>query len=141
MLWLTLSADVYSRQLTSVNTRLWVRKINWLMLLQKQLGFYSCFKNEVLGKCFSHINNIHIPTDVSLFLKYYSILHKGLPCWLSAKESTCQCRRLMWVWSLGLRGSTGEGNGNALQYSCLGNPMDRAWKVTVYGVIRQSDMI
>ena len=25
----------------------------------------------------------------------------------------------------GLRSSLGEGNGNALQYSCLGNPMDR----------------
>ena len=31
--------------------------------------------------------------------------------------------------------SPGEGNGNPLQYSCLGNPMDRgAWKATVYGV-------
>ena len=28
----------------------------------------------------------------------------------------------------------GEGNGNPLQYSCLGNPMDRgAWQVTVHG--------
>ena len=28
----------------------------------------------------------------------------------------------------GSRGSPGEGNGNPLQYSCLGNPMDRgAW--------------
>ena len=31
----------------------------------------------------------------------------------------------------------GEGNGNPLQYSCLGNPMDRgAWQVTVHGVTR-----
>ena len=29
----------------------------------------------------------------------------------------------------------GEGNGNPLQYSCLGNPMDgEAWWATVYGV-------
>ena len=29
----------------------------------------------------------------------------------------------------------GEGDGNSLQYSCLGNPMDRgAWRVTVHGV-------
>ena len=29
----------------------------------------------------------------------------------------------------------GEGNGNPLQYSCLGNPMDRgAWRATVHGV-------
>ena len=27
------------------------------------------------------------------------------------------------------------GNGNPLQYSCLGNPMDKgAWRVTVHGV-------
>ena len=31
--------------------------------------------------------------------------------------------------------SPGEGNGNPLQYSCLGHPMDRgAWQATVYGV-------
>ena len=29
----------------------------------------------------------------------------------------------------------GEENGNPLQYSCLGNPMDRgAWQATAYGV-------
>ena len=29
----------------------------------------------------------------------------------------------------------GEGNGNPLQYSCLGNPMDReVWQATVHGV-------
>ena len=34
----------------------------------------------------------------------------------------------------GLGRSSGEGNGNPLQYSCLENPMDRgAWKVTVQG--------
>ena len=31
----------------------------------------------------------------------------------------------------------GEGNGNPLWYSCLGNHMDRgAWKVTAHGVSR-----
>ena len=38
----------------------------------------------------------------------------------------------------GLERSTGEGNGNPLQYSCLGNPMDReAWWATVYGVAKK----
>ena len=33
--------------------------------------------------------------------------------------------------------SSGEGNGNPLQYSCLENPMDGgAWPVTVQGVER-----
>ena len=31
--------------------------------------------------------------------------------------------------------TTGEGNGNPLQYSCLGNPMDKeAWWATIHGV-------
>ena len=31
--------------------------------------------------------------------------------------------------------SPGEGNGNPLQYSCLGNSMDRgAWQAMVYGL-------
>ena len=31
--------------------------------------------------------------------------------------------------------SPGEGNGNPLQYSCLGNPIDRgAWQATVHRV-------
>ena len=35
----------------------------------------------------------------------------------------------------GSRRSPGEGNGNALQYSCLENPMDRvAWQATVHEV-------
>ena len=35
----------------------------------------------------------------------------------------------------GLGRSPGEGNGNSLQYSCLGNPMDRGVRlVTIHGV-------
>ena len=37
--------------------------------------------------------------------------------------------------------SPGEGNGNPLEYSCLGNPMDRgAWKATVHAVAKELDM-
>ena len=35
----------------------------------------------------------------------------------------------------GLGGSPGEGNGNPLQYSCLGNP----WQAAVHGVEEESD--
>ena len=41
----------------------------------------------------------------------------------------------------GLGNCPGRGNGNPLQYSCLGNPMDRgAWQATIHGVIKESDM-
>ena len=55
------------------------------------------------------------------------------PRWLSGKESAYQCRRYGFnPWS---GRSPGEGNGNPLQYSCLGNPMDRrARQATVPGV-------
>ena len=37
----------------------------------------------------------------------------------------------------GLGRSSGEGNGNPVQCSCLENPMDRgAWWATVHGVIK-----
>ena len=37
--------------------------------------------------------------------------------------------------------SPGAGNGSPLQYSCLGNPVDReAWRVTVHGVAKELDM-
>ena len=40
----------------------------------------------------------------------------------------------------GLGRSPRDGNGNPLQYSCLGNPVDRgAWWATVHGVAKESD--
>ena len=36
--------------------------------------------------------------------------------------------------------SPGEGNGNPLRYSCLGNPTDReAWWATAHGLAKESD--
>ena len=37
------------------------------------------------------------------------------------------------------RRSPGGGNGNPLQYSCLGNPVDRgAWRATIHRVTKES---
>jgi len=42
----------------------------------------------------------------------------------------------------GLGRSPGGGNGNPLQYSCLGNPMDRgAWSITVHGVSKSGTQL
>ena len=43
------------------------------------------------------------------------------------------------VGSQGWEDSPGEGNGNPLQYSCLGNPIDRGemW-VIVHGIIKRA---
>ena len=62
----------------------------------------------------------------------------GLPWWFSGKESACNAGDTDLIPGLGR--SPGEGNGNPLQYSCLGNTMSRrAWGATVYGVAKESD--
>ena len=75
--------------------------------------------------------NILIKTTV-----YHSL---GLPRSLSSKESDCNAGDATGDASLipGSGRSPGEGSGNPLQYSCLGNPMDRGtlWP-TVYGTTR-----
>ena len=54
------------------------------------------------------------------------------------KESTCPARDTGSVFELGR--SLGKGNGNPLQYSCLGSPMDRgAWQTTVDRVTKELD--
>ena len=50
----------------------------------------------------------------------------GLPRWLSGKEPACHAGDMGLIPGLGK--SPGEGNGNPLQYSCLGNLIDKgAW--------------
>ena len=55
--------------------------------------------------------------------------------WLSGKEFTCSVGDAGLIPGLGT--SSVEGNGNALQSSCLGNPKDRGtWWATVSGVTK-----
>ena len=59
----------------------------------------------------------------------------GLPWWLRWQKICLQCRRPGLIPGSGR--SSGEGNGNPLQYSCVENPMDReAWWATVHGVAK-----
>ena len=61
----------------------------------------------------------------------------GLSQVLTGTESTCQAGDSGLIPGPGR--SPGEGNGNPLQYSCMGNPMDReAWQATVYSVTKKS---
>ena len=57
---------------------------------------------------------------------------QGLPYSADGKETACNAGDLGSIPGSGR--SPGEGNGNALQYSCLGTPMDReAWWDQVHG--------
>ena len=59
----------------------------------------------------------------------------GFPGGSDGKESTCNAGDLGLIPGSGK--SPKEGNGYPLQYSCLGNPMDRgAWWVAVHGVAK-----
>ena len=58
-----------------------------------------------------------------------------LPGGSIGKESACSVGALGSIPGLGR--STGEGNGNPLQHSCLGNPTDKeVWQATVQEVSR-----
>ena len=57
----------------------------------------------------------------------------GFPGGLVSKHSAYNARDLDSIPQVGR--SSGEGNGNPLNYFCLGNPMDRgACQTTVHGV-------
>ena len=87
----------------------------------------------------------HLPPSHSLASYSASLLflahmycNLGFPRWLFGKESACNVGDLGSIPGSGR--SLGEGNGNPLQYSCLGNPMDRgAWWATLWGC-KESDM-
>ena len=59
----------------------------------------------------------------------------GFPGGSDGKASACNAGDLGSIPELGK--SPGERNGNPLQYSCLGNPMDRGtWWATAHGVTK-----
>ena len=63
----------------------------------------------------------------------------GLPWWLSGKEPFVHLGDVGSVPGSGR--CPGEGNSNLLQYSCLGNHMDRGvWQAIVHGVTKELDM-
>ena len=64
---------------------------------------------------------------------YQWLQRDDFPSSSEGKASTCNAEDLGSIPGSGR--SSGDGNGNPLQYSCLENPMDRgAWWATVHGV-------
>ena len=86
----------------------------------------SCIGREILYHCTTWEALTSILTEI----KYHVVL-TGLPWWCSGKESACSAgdQALIPEWGR----SSGEGNGNLLQYSCLENLKDRrVWQATVH---------
>ena len=72
---------------------------------------------------------VNIPYNIMLYIML------GLPCSSTSKEPTCDAGDQDSIPGLG--SSSGEGNGNPFQYSCLENPIDReTWQATVCGVTK-----
>ena len=62
-------------------------------------------------------------------------VREGFPSSSDGKASACNAGDLGLIPGLGR--SSGEGNGNPVQYSCLENFMGRgAWQATVHGVAK-----
>ena len=63
----------------------------------------------------------------------YEVYTPGFPYSSNCKETACEAGDQGLISGLG--SSSGEGNGNPLQYSCLENSIDReAWLAIVCGV-------
>ena len=66
---------------------------------------------------------------------WFFIWTMGFPVGSDGKESACNAGDPGLIPGSGR--SSGEGTGSPLQYSCLGNPMDRgAWWAAVHGVTK-----
>ena len=64
----------------------------------------------------------------------------GFPGSSDGKESACSAGDLGLIPELGR--FPGEGDGNPLQYSCLGNSTDRgAWRAAVHGVAKSQTQL
>ena len=72
---------------------------------------------------------------IKVYLIYSVVLFWGFLCSSDSKESACKAGDQGSIPGSGR--SPGEENGNPLQYSCSGNPMDRgAWWATAHGVAK-----
>ena len=82
-------------------------------------------------------------TDIWRGVRYWMWTPAGLLQSLTGKESTCNVGDTGDVGLIpGLARSPGGAYGNPLQYSCLGNPVDRgAWRATVHGVAKNSTQL
>ena len=64
-------------------------------------------------------------------------MYMGFPRCLRVKKTASNAGDAGFISGLGR--SSGEGNGNPLQYSCLGNPVDRGtWWATVHAIVEMN---
>ena len=125
----------------------WVRKIPWkrkwqptpVLLPERPHGWRSLVGYSPWGrKELDMAERLHFHFSQKQAYRLSPSPPTGLSGCLNGKESTCHAGDAGDQSSIpGSGRSPGEGNGNSLQYSCLGNPTDRgAWQATVLGVTK-----
>ena len=96
----------------------------------------SCLLPIFLLDYFSLLKVLYISWTHIIYSSYVLKMYSefvDFPGGSDGKESACRAGDPGWI--LGLGRSPGEGNSNPLQYSCLGNLMDRsAWQATALRV-------
>ena len=100
----------------------------------------SCVMNLFLAAPDVSLLPLCLLLDVLSGLEVKILYCTLLPRWLSGKESAWQAGDTGLI--IGMGRSPGDINGNTLQYSCLGNPMDKgAWWATVHGVAKSQTQL
>ena len=96
------------------------------------MGYSSYGSKEsdtIVTNTFIYIYIYILFKKIFIFNKVYHRILKTVPCAIK-KDLIVSASLLILGWAI----SPGEENGYPLQYSCLGNPMDRgAWRATVHG--------
>ena len=128
------------KRLYSTWSHPWQRSSSWCCLLPLWSSVPFRFSCSLTAGCLLQMG---VPLRLDNLLSFpgtvlWPSLRSRSDRWLDSsvgREAASQCRRRRSPSSSGR--SPGGGNGNPLQYSCLGNPMDRgAWWATVHGVIK-----
>ena len=117
------------------------RQEYWSRLLFPNLGDLPDPGIEPMSPVLQHWQEISLPTESLgkplswLIIEiYFSFM--GFPGGAVVRNSPASAGDAKDAGSIpGSRRSRGGGNGNPLQFSCLGNPKDRgAWQTTVHGI-------
>ena len=107
------------------------RGISWVVGKGYMLRPPCSFDKTLLAFALIHF----VLQDQTCLLFWLSLDFLGFPSGSDGKKFACNTGDPGSIPGLG--SSPGEGNGNPLQCSCLGNPMDGgAWRATVHGVTK-----
>ena len=90
------------------------------------------------GSCHLTMHSLNIIATPTCLHKETNVVSIGI-CWQIYGSDACNAGDAGSIPESGR--SPGKGNGNSFQYSCLGNPTNRAaWQAIVHGVRKEKDI-